>query len=104
MSCIQQAFPLKKSHMMFWRKILSHFLTLQKGPAHRVIFYYFGEEPTFLDEVYVTLYRNGVVEVEHLNEHVCTHIQNVEILWKSRVKPTGIGTRNLSLVKSEIYN
>jgi hypothetical protein len=65
-----------------------------------VIFYYSGEEPTYLDEVYVSLFRNGVVEIEHRHEHVSTHIQNIEILWKSQ--KTFQGSRSLTLVKPEI--
>jgi hypothetical protein len=66
-----------------------------------VIFYYQGEEPTYLDEAYVTVYRNGMVEVEHRNEHVSTHVQNVEILWKNLNGQANASTRPLTLVKGE---
>lgn len=76
--------------------------SLQEGQAHRVIFYYQGEDPTFLEDAFVTVYRNGVVEVRHRNEHVSTHVQNVEISWKHSPggKFTGNG-RSLQLVKND---
>lgn len=55
--------------------------------AERVIFYYTGEDGTFLDMAFVTVFKNGVVEVWHRNEHVSTHIQNVEIIWKRKAAP-----------------
>ena len=86
--------------MSLWKRFHRSLFALQEGPAHRVIFYYHGEEPTYLEEPYVTVFRNGVVEVKHRSEHVSTHAQNVEILWKNRngTLPQG---RSLSLVKSE---
>jgi hypothetical protein len=87
--------------MPFWKKLNRALFSLQKGPAHRVIFYYQGEDPTFLEDAYVVIYRNGVVEVEHRSEHVSTHAQNVEILWKNR-PAVAAKTRSLSLVKSDI--
>jgi hypothetical protein len=86
--------------MKFWKRLRRVLFALQSGPAHRVIFYYFGEDPTYLEDAFVTVYRNGVVEVIHRNEHVSTHAQNVEILWKGRGS-TGHKGRHLSLVKSE---
>ncbi len=77
------------------------FFALHSGPAHRVIFYYLGEDPTYLEDAYVTLYRNGVVEVMHRNEHVTTHAQNVEILWKGR-RGQAASQRHLSLIKNDI--
>lgn len=75
--------------------------SLQYGAAQRVIFYYPGEEPTYLEDAEVTVFRNGCVDVRHRQEHVCTHIQNVEILWRSRpgTQVSGPG-RQLTLVKS----
>ena len=88
--------------MTLWKQISRSIACLKQGAAHRVIFYYVGEEPTYLDEVYVYLFRNGVVEIEHRNEHVSTHIQNVEILWKSQKPFQGSSSRSLRLVKPEI--
>jgi hypothetical protein len=86
---------------MSWQGFVQRWFTLKRGPAHRVIFYYPGEEPTYLDDAFVTVFRNGVVEVEHRNEHVSTHVQNVEILWKNRSPQPGTSGRSLSLVKQE---
>jgi hypothetical protein len=88
---------------MAWQKRFRRsFFSLQYGPAQRVVFYYPGEEPTFVEDAQVTVYRNGAVEVEHRHEHVSTHIQNVEILWKSHPGIAGTTGRSLSLVKSDI--
>jgi hypothetical protein len=89
--------------MNFWKRLRRALFSLQTGPAHRVIFYYFGEDPTYLEDAYVTVYRNGVVEVEHRQEHVSTHAQNVEILWKGRAGGSSgfQGGRALTLVKSD---
>jgi hypothetical protein len=87
--------------MGFIQKIMRKVLSLQEGPANRVIFYYVGEEPTYLEDAHVTLYGNGVVEVRHRNEHVTTHVKNVEISWKSSGVYAGTGGRSLSLVKNE---
>lgn len=84
-----------KKAMTRWKRFWKGLSTLQSGRADRVIFYYYGEDPTYLDDAFVTVYRNGVVEVEHRNEHVTTHAQNVEILWQSRQQ------RALSLVKND---
>jgi hypothetical protein len=86
--------------MRSWQQLIRKLFALQSGPAHRVIFYYFGEDPTYLEDAYVTVFRNGVVEIQHRNEHVSTHAQNVEILWKGRGS-TGHKGRHLSLIKNE---
>jgi len=89
--------------MNFWKRLRRSQFSLQQGQAHRVIFYYQGEDPTFLEDAFVVVYRNGVVEVEHRTEHVSTHAQNVEILWKNR--PAALGKKTnatLALVKSDI--
>ena len=82
-----------------WKRLKQSFWALQRGRAHRVIFYYVGEEPTYLEDAQVTVYKNGAVEVEHRNEHVTTHIQNVEILWVGRQQNEP--GRTLSLVHAE---
>jgi hypothetical protein len=87
--------------MTLWQRFLRNWYSLQVGEALRVIFYYQGEEPTYLDDAFVTVFRNGMVEVEHRNEHVTTHVQNVEILWKNQSGQAGATTRPLSLVKGE---
>lgn len=88
--------------MNLWQKFMRKYFSLREGEALRVIFYYPGEEPTYLDDAYVTIYRNGVVEVEHRNEHVSTHSQNIEVLWRGKGLPAaGAQPRALSLVKGE---
>lgn len=84
-----------------WHKRLSRTLfALQQGSAQRVVFYYPGEEPTFVEDAHVTVFRNGLVEVEHRHEHVSTHIQNVEILWTSKPgAPNSL--RPFTLIKSD---
>lgn len=47
----------------------------------RVIFYYSGEEGTYLDGVDVVLYENGIVQVKGAHEETTTHLQNCEIVW-----------------------
>ena len=89
--------------MTLWQRFIRNWHSLQKGEAMRVIFYYQGEEPTYLDEAYVTVFKNGMVEVLHRNEHVSTHVQNVEILWKSKTSQMSPGQhhRPLTLVKND---
>jgi hypothetical protein len=82
----------------FWRNAFS----LQRGSAQRVVFYYPGEEPTFLENAKVVVFRNGLVEVQHQMEHVSTHIQNVEILWRSRLGSQAPGARPFTLIKTDI--
>jgi hypothetical protein len=87
--------------MTLWQRFLRNWYALQEGEALRVIFYYQGEEPTYLDDAFVTVFRNGMVEVEHRNEHVTTHVQNVEVLWKNKAGQTSAPARPLTLVKGE---
>jgi hypothetical protein len=87
--------------MTLWQRFVRNWYSLQEGDALRVIFYYGGEEPTYLDDAFVTVFRNGMVEVHHRNEHVSTHVQNVEILWKGKNGGTSSQARALTLVKSE---
>jgi hypothetical protein len=55
---------------------------LQKGNAMRVIFFYPGEEGTYVDDVEVVLYASGIVQIEKGKaERTTTHISNCEILW-----------------------
>lgn len=87
--------------MSRFQRLWQSLFSLQSGPAQRVIFYYTGEEPTFVEDAFVTVFRNGAVEVLHRQEHVSTHIQNVEILWTSRPGKLGSNGRSLTLVKSD---
>ncbi len=55
---------------------------LKKGSAMRVIFFYPGEEGTYVDNSNVTLYENGIVHIQSNQEETTTHLQNCEILWQ----------------------
>jgi hypothetical protein len=54
---------------------------LKKGHAMRVIFFYPGEEGTYVDNANVTLYENGIVHIRSSQEETTTMLQNCEILW-----------------------
>jgi hypothetical protein len=47
-----------------------------------VIFFYPGEEGTYVDHADVTLYENGIVHIKSNQEETTTHLQNCEILWR----------------------
>ena len=55
---------------------------MKKGSAMRVIFFYPGEEGTYVDNANVTLYENGIVHIFSNQEETTTHLQNCEILWR----------------------
>lgn len=55
---------------------------LKEGSAMRVIFFYPGEEGTYVDHANVTLYENGIVHISSNQEETTTHLQNCEILWR----------------------
>jgi hypothetical protein len=59
-----------------------HMNILRKGPAMRVIFFYPGEEGTYVDHAEVVLYENGIVHINSNQEETTTHLQNCEILWR----------------------
>jgi len=54
---------------------------LKKGKAQKVIFFYPGEEGSFISEVDVILLANGITHLRNLNEDITTHISNIEIIW-----------------------
>lgn len=58
---------------------------LRKGRAMRVIFFYPGEEGTYVENADVTLYGNGIVQIRTAQEETTAHLQNLEILWKFQV-------------------
>src|SRR4051812_16052495 len=60
--------------------------TLKKGRAMRVIFFYPGEEGTYVDNAEVTLFENGIVHIRSHQEETTTHLQNCEILWRFEVE------------------
>ena len=49
---------------------------LKKGPAMRVIFFYPGEEGTYVDNAEVTLFDNGIIHIQSNQEETTTHLQN----------------------------
>ena len=74
-------------------KILKH------ADAMRVVFFYPGEEGTYVDDCKVTLFENGVVHLRAKDEETTTHINHCEILWryKNPLKEEGPGGNVLSL-------
>jgi hypothetical protein len=92
--------------MAFWSKNKS-FLNgadslkvLRKGAAMRVIFFYPGEEGTYVDNAEVTLYENGIVHITSNNEESTTHLQNCEILWQFETEAEDRSTK-VRLLRSE---
>jgi hypothetical protein len=59
---------------------------LKKGHAMRVIFFYPGEEGTYIDNADVVLYENGIIHIKSNQEETTTHLQNCEILWRFEVE------------------
>ena len=52
----------------------------------RVIFFYPGEEGTYIDNAEVTIYENGIVHLKSSLEETTTHLQNCEILWRFKME------------------
>ncbi len=75
---------------------------LKRGQAMRVIFFYPGEEGTYVDNAEVTLFENGLVHLRSALEETTTHLQNCEILWRFRVEAedrVGPGGSKIRLLK-----
>jgi hypothetical protein len=74
-------------------EVLGNVRILKHANAQRVIFFYPGEEGTYVDNPVVTLFENGVVHIRSANEETTTHLQHCEILWKFTIpqgeKPSG---------------
>lgn len=87
-----------------YSKIVQRLFTLKKGQARRIVFYYDGEEPTFLENVDVVIFKNGMIDISYRSETLSTHIQNVEIVWTANNPVSVISSRPLSLVKDEPAN
>ena len=68
---------------------------IKNGMAKRIIFYYPKEEGTYMDNVYVSLHDNGLVNFSTEDETGSTHISNCEILW------TYIGKNVLSMRRKQ---
>ncbi len=72
---------------------------LKKGPAMRVIFFYPGEEGTYVDNAFVTLYENGIIHIKSHQEETTTHLQNCEILWRFETDSADDRASKLRLLK-----
>ena len=72
---------------------------LRKGPAMRVIFFYPGEEGTYVDNAEVTLYENGIVHITSDQEQSTTHLQKCEILWNFHTEADERATTKVRLLK-----
>ena len=59
---------------------------LRRGHAMRVVFFYPGEEGTYIDNADVTIFENGIVHLKSALEETTTHLQNCEILWRFKVE------------------
>ena len=63
------------------RRLRSGLEVLKEGKAERVVFFYSGEEGTYIENASVRLYENGIVFIESQGETTTTDIRNCEILW-----------------------
>ena len=79
---VQKLITWLKSELQPQAGETTHMKVLRKGPAMRVIFFYPGEEGTYVDHAEVTLYENGIVQIASTQEETTTHLQNCEILWR----------------------
>jgi hypothetical protein len=77
---------------------------LRKGHAQRVIFFYPGEEGTYVDNAEVTLYENGIVHIASSQEESSTHLQNCEILWRFETEAEDRAGGKIRLLKGERKN
>jgi hypothetical protein len=69
--------------------------------AMRVVFFYPGEEGTYVDNPQVTLFENGMVHLRNAEEVTTTHINHCEIQWTYPVEKE---TPTLGLVRALIKN
>ena len=67
----------------------------------RVIFFYPGEEGTYIDNAEVTLYENGIIHIKSHQEETTTHLQNCEILWQFASQPQDQRISKLRLLKGK---
>ena len=73
---------------------------LRKGNAFRVIFFYPGEEGTYVENAEVTLFVNGIVHFKTANEESTTYLQNCEILWTSQQVSPDASVSKVRLLKT----
>lgn len=71
---------------------------LKQGRAVRVVFFYPGEEGTYVDQPDVTIYETGAVHIKNVQEETTTHLRFCEVIWD--YKPGAIQPKpaNLSLL------
>jgi hypothetical protein len=75
---------------------------LKHAQAMRVVFFYPGEEGTYVDDCMVTLFENGVVHLRSKSEETTTHLHHCEILWRYENpvdKPKGEGSGKIRVLK-----
>lgn len=72
---------------------------IKSAPAMRVIFFYPGEEGTYIDNVHVTLYENGIVHIRSNHEETTTHLQNCEVLWRYQLEADDRPANKIRLLK-----
>ncbi len=71
---------------------------VREGVAMRVVFFYPGEEGTYVDNAKVRLHRSGIVHITGHNEDLTTSIQNCEIMWRFEFEGD---SQNVRLLKPE---
>lgn len=91
--------------MGFFQSLLasdrSTLAVLKKGKAARVIFFYPGEEGTYVDHAEVTLFENGIVQIQTPLEESTTHVSNCEILWRYETDADDRMSGKVRLIKSK---
>lgn len=71
---------------------------LKAGKAQRVIFFFPPEEGSYVENVHVTLFENGIVHVHCDQETTTTHIYNCEIVWRFEAEK-GDGPSKIRLLR-----
>ena len=57
--------------------------------ADYVIFNYDPTTPVLLELPLVTVYKSGLIHVEHPSQELTTHITNCEVVWTDNIPPDG---------------
>ena len=76
---------------------------VRTGTAMRVIFFYPGEEGTYVDHPEVILYENGIVHISSQLEETTAHLQNCEILWRYETEAEERGSK-VRLIKPDAHS
>ncbi|MCC7442618.1 MAG: hypothetical protein IT285_13360 [Bdellovibrionales bacterium] len=72
---------------------------LKEGPAMRVVFFYPGEEGSYVENAYVTVFENGIVHLQARNEETTAHLQNCEVLWDFELEADDRTSSKIRLLK-----